>query len=85
MFHAHTEEEECTIVKVFETTNNKGQVVKNASFARENMRAVVMIELAQTVPLEVYDDFAFLGRFTLRTEGKTVAIGKIVKLPPKKE
>jgi peptide chain release factor subunit 3 len=44
-----------------------------------------MLELAQTVPLETYETMAFLGRFTLRTEGRTVAIGKITKLPPKKE
>jgi peptide chain release factor subunit 3 len=85
MFHAHTEEEECTIVKIFETTNNKGQVNKNAHFAGVNMRAVVMLELGQTVAAETYDHMPFLGRFTLRTEGKTVAIGKITKLPPKKD
>lgn len=79
------EEEECTVVKIFETTNSRGQVVKGARFASVGMRAVVMLELGQTVPLETYDDMAFLGRFTLRTEGKTVAIGKITKLPPKKE
>lgn len=85
MFHAHTSEEECTVVKIFETTNSKGIVVKGARFAGVGMRAIVMLELAQTVSLEEYDTMAFLGRFTLRTEGKTVAIGKITKLPPKKE
>lgn len=85
MFHAHASEEECTIAKIFETTNNKGQVVKGARFAGVGMRAVVMIELAQTVPIETYDHMPFMGRFTLRTEGKTVAIGKVTKLPTKKE
>ena len=85
MFHAHTSEEECTVVKIFETTNSKGIVVKGARFAGVGMRAIVMLELAQTVSLEEYDVMAFLGRFTLRTEGKTVAIGKVTKLPPKKE
>jgi peptide chain release factor subunit 3 len=85
MFHAHTSEEECTVVKIFETTNAKGIVMKGARFAGVGMRAIVMLELSQTVSLEEYDVMAFLGRFTLRTEGKTVAIGKITKLPPKKE
>jgi peptide chain release factor subunit 3 len=44
-----------------------------------------MIEVARSVPVETYDKMPFLGRITLRTEGKTIAIGKIVKLPPKKE
>lgn len=85
MFHAHTCEEECTVSKIFETTTPKGVVNKGARFASVGMRAVVMLDLTQTAPLERYDDYDFLGRFTLRTEGKTVAIGKIIKLPPKKE
>lgn len=85
IFHAHTCEEECTVTKIFETTNGKGVVTKNARFANIGMKVVCMLELARTIPVETFDDFPFLGRFTLRTEGKTIAIGKIIKLPPKKE
>ena len=85
VFHAHCAEEECTISKIFETTNNKGKVVKGARFASVGMRCICMVELARTVPVDTFDSMPFLGRFTLRTEGKTVAIGKITKLPPKKE
>jgi len=84
MFHAHTCEEECSILKIFETTNAKGKVVKGARFASVGMTCICMIQLQQTVPVETYDTYPFLGRFTLRTEGKTIAIGKIQKLPPKK-
>jgi peptide chain release factor subunit 3 len=82
MFHSHTCEEECTITKIFETTTAKGVVNKGARFASVNMSAIVMVELGQTAPLEAFADYPFLGRFTLRTEGKTLAIGKINKLPP---
>jgi len=82
MFHSHTCEEECTISKVFETTNKRGHVVKGARFVSIGMKAIVLIELSQTTPLDTFDSMPFLGRFTLRTEGKTVAIGKINKLPP---
>lgn len=85
MFHSHTCEEECTVVKLFETVNRKGQVNKGACFANIGMKVVCMIETARSVPVETFDDKPFLGRFTLRTEGKTIAIGKIIKLPPKKE
>jgi peptide chain release factor subunit 3 len=84
VFHAHCCEEECTISKIFETTNNKGHVVKGARFASVGMRCICMIDIERSVPVETYDDYPFLGRFTLRTEGKTIAIGKITKLPPKK-
>jgi peptide chain release factor subunit 3 len=85
IFHACCCEEECTILKIFETTNNKGHVVKGARFVGINMRAICMIQLDRSVPVETFDDMPFLGRFTLRTEGKTIAIGKITKLPPRKE
>mmetsp|Transcript_12652 Transcript_12652/g.25629 ORF Transcript_12652/g.25629 Transcript_12652/m.25629 type:complete len:589 (-) Transcript_12652:36-1802(-) len=85
MFHAHTCEEEVTVVKIFETTDAKGKVTKGARFVTNDMGAIVMLQLGQTVPLETYEHMSFMGRFTLRTEGKTVAIGKVTKLPPKKE
>lgn len=85
IFHAQCCEEEATITKLFETTNQRGQVNKNPRFANVGMRIVCMIEVDRTVPVETFDDMPFLGRFTLRTEGKTIAIGKVTKLPPKKE
>jgi len=30
------------------------------------------------VTIEKFDDFAQLGRFTLRDEGKTIAVGKVL-------
>jgi translation elongation factor EF-1alpha len=80
MFHAHTEEEECTVVKIYETTDAKGKKTKGPRFASVGMRAIVAIKLDQTVPLGNLPTMPFLGRFTLRTE-RTVAISKITKLP----
>ena len=84
-FHAHCAEEEATVTKIFETTDRKGKVNKGAHFASVGMTVICMVELARTVPCETFEDYPFLGRFTLRTEGKTCAIGVIKKLPPKKE
>mmetsp|Transcript_795 Transcript_795/g.1881 ORF Transcript_795/g.1881 Transcript_795/m.1881 type:complete len:591 (-) Transcript_795:172-1944(-) len=85
MFHAHTCVEECSILKIFETTNAKGKVVKGARFASVGMTCICMIGVERTVPVETFSEYPFLGRFTLRTEGKTIAIGKITKLPPRKD
>jgi len=85
VFHAHCAEEEATVTKIFETTDRKGKVIKGARFANVGMTVICMVELVRTVPVETFDDYPFLGRFTLRTEGKTCAIGVIKKLPPKKE
>lgn len=34
-----------------------------------------LIEVARSVPVEMFDDYPFLGRFTLRMESVTVAFG----------
>ena len=49
------------------------------------MTVICMLDLARTVPCEAFEDYPFLGRFTLRKEGKTCAIGIIKNLPPKKQ
>jgi len=85
VFHAHCAEEEATVTKIFETTDRKGKTLKGAPFANVGMTVICMVELARTVPVETFEDYPFLGRFTLRTEGKTCAIGIIKKLPPKKD
>jgi peptide chain release factor subunit 3 len=85
IFHCHSIEEDCTLSKIFETTNRKKQVNKGARFASVGMQVICMLEFERTVSVETYEDMTFLGRFTLRTEGKTVAIGMITKLPPKKD
>lgn len=85
IFHCHTCEEPCAIVKIFETIDRKGTVNKKAAFAKLGMRVVCMVETSQTIPVDTFSQIPFMGRFTLRTEGKTIGIGKITKLPPKKE
>ena len=85
IFHCQCVEEECTVSAIFETTSNKGVVTKGASYAKAGMRAVIKLDLARSIPCETFDDAPFLGRFTLRNEGKTIAIGKIIKLPPKQD
>ena len=85
MFHAHTSEEECTVGKIFETTNKKNVTVKDARFAGVGMKVICMLEVSRAISVELYSEYPFLGRFTLRTDGKTIAIGKITKLPPKKD
>jgi peptide chain release factor subunit 3 len=90
MFHAHTEEQECVVSKIFETTNVKTKVTHKAPspqarFVTVGMRAVVQLQMAQTIPIETFETMSFMGRFTLRTEGKTCAIGTVIKLPPRSD
>lgn len=38
---------------------------------------IALIETTEAICIEKFTDYAQLGRFTLREEGKTIAIGKV--------
>ena len=46
----------------------------------EGQKIVALIETQQPICIERFTDHPQMGRFTLRDEGKTVAIGKVTKL-----
>ncbi|KAI8810859.1 hypothetical protein BJ742DRAFT_885592 [Cladochytrium replicatum] len=49
-------------------------------FLKQGDKSVVQLDTSQAVCLEPFKVFEQLGRFTLTNEGKTVAIGKVLKL-----
>lgn len=83
VFHAHTAVEECTIKLLLGTIDKKtGEVSKQKpKFVKRGAFVAARIQLAQPVCLDTYQEFPQLGRFTLRDEGKTIAIGKVSRLP----
>nr|ACR33853.1 unknown [Zea mays] len=51
-------------------------------FVKNGAIVVCRIQVNNLICIEKFSDFPQLGRFTLRTEGKTVAVGKVVDIPP---
>lgn len=51
-------------------------------FTRSFAKCLVRIATKAPVPVEKVSDCAPLGRFTLRDEGKTIAIGRITRFIP---
>ena len=87
VIHIHAVTEECEVVKVVHEIDGKTRKPKEkkkgqAVFLKSGSLAVVRIKTAGIICCEKYADVASLGRFTLRDEGKTVAIGKVLKLKP---
>lgn len=54
-------------------------------FAKKGQKILALIESAGPVCIERFADYQQLGRFTLRDEGKTIAIGKVTKLVERSE
>ncbi|KAI0698513.1 eukaryotic polypeptide chain release factor 3 [Cerioporus squamosus] len=82
VMHCHTLSEEVTLVALLhyfdKATGRKSR--KPPQFAKRGQKIVALIETAEPVCVERFTDYPQLGRFTLRDEGKTVAIGKVTKL-----
>ena len=82
IMHAHTTREEVSIAellhKIDKKTKRKSK--KPPQFMKQGDVCIVRIEANRLVCLETYSDYPQLGRFTIRDENRTVAVGKILKL-----
>jgi peptide chain release factor subunit 3 len=82
VMHIHTLSEEVTLSALLhyfdKTTGRKSK--KPPQFAKKGQKIVALIETTAPVCVEKFSDYPQLGRFTLRDEGRTIAIGKITKL-----
>lgn len=85
VMHVHSATEEVTfgalLHKLEPKTNRKSK--KPPGFAKQGMSIIARLEViggAGSVCVERFEDYPQLGRFTLRDQGQTIAIGKITKL-----
>ncbi|EKM59127.1 uncharacterized protein PHACADRAFT_249364 [Phanerochaete carnosa HHB-10118-sp] len=87
VMHCHTLAEEVNLTALLhyfdKATGRKSR--KPPQFAKRGQKVVALIETAQLVCVERFVDYPQLGRFTLRDEGRTIAIGKITKLHERDE
>ncbi|WOL20191.1 eukaryotic peptide chain release factor GTP-binding subunit [Canna indica] len=90
VLHIHAIVEECEIVELIEEIDmkkkkdadpRKRKPKRKPLFVKNGAVVVCRIQVNNLICIENFSDFAQLGRFTLRTEGKTVAVGKVVELP----
>merc|ERR1719223_1277494 len=83
VLHAHVASEECEVLKLYESMSmtDRKKKEKNPTFVRENSVVTCSIQLARPTSVDIFTGVQQLGRFTLRDEGRTIAIGKITELP----
>ncbi|KAK6427636.1 translation termination factor GTPase eRF3 [Oleoguttula sp. CCFEE 5521] len=86
ILHIHSATEEITfsalLHKLEPKTNRRSK--KPPPFAKQGMNIIARLKIiggsAQQVCVEKFEDYPQLGRFTLRDQGQTIAIGKILRL-----
>jgi peptide chain release factor subunit 3 len=84
MLHFHTCIEECSISIKCEI-DRKTKAEKKVKFVRSQTRMKAFVKTKNILCGEKYENFNSLGRFSMRYEGSTIAIGKILKIKPYKK
>ncbi|KAI4350990.1 hypothetical protein L6164_005385 [Bauhinia variegata] len=79
VLHIHSIVEECEIVELLQQIDprTKKPMKKKILFVKNGAVVVCRVQVISSICIEKFSDFPQLGRFTLRTEGKTVAVGKV--------
>jgi peptide chain release factor subunit 3 len=82
VLHIHSLAMECKITRLVSESDKKtGKPAKKVpTFIKNGSIAIVRIVTDETIAVENFKDFPQLGRFTLRDEGKTIGIGKIMRI-----
>ena len=84
VLHYHTFIEECSITPKAEI-NRKTKAETKVKFVRSQSRVKAFVKTKNVLCGEKYETFNNLGRFSMRYEGSTIAIGKILKVKPYKK
>ncbi|MED6120256.1 hypothetical protein PIB30_019244 [Stylosanthes scabra] len=82
VLHIHSVVEECEIIELLHQIDPKTRkpMKKKVLFVKNGANVVCRIQVNSMICVEKFSDFPQLGRFTLRSEGKTVAVGKVTAL-----
>lgn len=86
IMHCHTFNEEVVVKEILSCTetNEKGEKTTKLKpqFARSQNVIKCRITPKNPMAIEKFDSIPSMGRFTLRDEGKTICIGRVLKYKP---
>lgn len=82
VLHIHASIEEVSVKALIclidKKTGDKSKT--RPRFVKQDQVAIMRMECAGVICLEPFKEFPQMGRFTLRDEGKTIAIGKVLRM-----
>lgn len=81
MLHVHSLVEECEITALLARIDMKTREKVKAKFVKSGAVCIARVAVEKPICVELFDQVPQLGRFTLRDEGRTIAIGKIIRVP----
>ncbi len=87
VIHAHTAQVACKFEELISKMDPRsGQVIQEKpDFLKQGEGGMVKFKPIRPLVIETYKDFPQLGRFAVRDMGRTVAVGVVTKVIPKKK
>lgn len=89
VLHIHTVADDATVKEIMTSyeKNDKGDIIEKQKpqFVKSFTKMICRIQTRIPIPVEKNDVLPQLGRFTLRDEGRTIAVGKILRYKPAKD
>lgn len=89
VLHIHTVADDATVKEILVSyeKNDKGDIVEKQrpQFVKSFTKMICRIQTRIPIPLEKNETLPQLGRFTLRDEGRTIAVGRVLKYKPAKD
>jgi len=87
IIHVHTVVEDCLITELVSQIDTKTsqESKKKPTFVKGGACVRARLSVSKPICVEEFNNLAQLGRFTLRDGTKTIAMGKITALGPKKK
>lgn len=83
VLHLHSVVEECEVTKLVAVIDPKTKEKKKAKYVKSGAICIARVAVEKPICVEAFDSVPQLGRFTLRDEGRTIAIGKVTRVPKK--
>ncbi|CAG8509786.1 20231_t:CDS:10 [Racocetra persica] len=82
VLHIHSCVEEISIAALLHLIDKKtGRKSKRPpQYVKKGQKVIARLETQGPICVEIFEEYPQLGRFTLRDEGKTIAIGKVTKV-----
>ncbi|XP_076817282.1 eukaryotic peptide chain release factor GTP-binding subunit ERF3A-like [Clavelina lepadiformis] len=80
ILHIHTCVEEVVIKQLICLIDRKTGEKKKTRFVKQDQTVIARMQTQGSICIESFKKFPQMGRFTLRDEGRTIAIGKVLKL-----
>ena len=78
--HIHTLAEQVTVKNLIVDTMTGEWSGTRPNFVKQNEIAIVRIEATGSICVEPFEDFPRMARFTLRDQGRVIAIGKVLEI-----